>query len=456
MAVFNLEGSNTNFISEILAGTTSFATMSYLLVECPSMFEHKNVAVSTVYFGMCIACFIGCLLMGLWAKQPFAVGPSLGLTAFFTAGLMTDMKYSFHEALAITFFAGIILVALSLTGIGNGMLNCLSGSMRNGVSAGVGIYITMIGMMNAGFISRNSDGIWQVADLSQRGQTFLTVIVMFGGLVFIGIFKKIGMPFPPFLAILVSTAIYYAGGRYLGINNYLPEKPRLSWFAPNIKPWYDEGFFRNMTIGIGDLFRGLNPDLKSALALVVTILVCSLFNLTESGSVVYAIAKNHGKLDDNGSFGAMKSSLGSCASASLLGTLIGCPMLSVAPESTAAICAQGKSGLTAVTTGVLFLLAAFFPPVASYIPPAITSCVMIYIGFTMLGSIKEIDCGDVGEGIPALFIIILIILTSSVIEGIALGIIIHIAVNLCALKFKAVKPMEFIIAFIFGLYYFII
>ena len=126
----------------------------------------------------------------------------------------------------------------------------------------------------------------------------------------------------------------------------------------------------------------------------------------------------------------------------------------IAPESVAGICAQGKSGLTSVTAGLLFLLAAFFVPVANYIPPALTACVMIYIGFTMLGAVKEIDCGDIGEGIPALLTILLIPVTSSIVDGIALGILFHVIVNVCIFKLKAIKPIEIVVAFFFGLNYF--
>ena len=454
MKVFDLQGNNTNFISEMLAGLTSFVTISYLLVQCPAMLGGGSVAASTVYIGMCITCFIGCLAMGLWAKQPFIVGPSVGMSAYVAATLMTDMKYDYSEALAITFLAGVIYIGLSMAGVGGMIYSSLSGSMKNGISAGLGLYIAMIGFKNSGFLTGGDLGSWKIADLSSWNLASFTVLVMFAGLIFIGIFKRLGLPFPPLLGFIASGILYYGGGKFFKLVDLSSLKPNFGGINSNFGKWYTEGFLKNLTSGMYGLFSGLKPDLKIILTLVIAVLICALFNSTESVGVVYSIAKNHGRLDDNGNFGALKNTLASNASASTLGTLFGFPMVSVAPESTAGICAQGKSGLTSVTAGVLFLLAAFFAPVVTYIPAAVTACIMVYIGFTMLGAVKEIDCGDIGEGIPALLTIILIPLTSSIIDGIALGIILHVVVNICTLKLKAVKPIELIVAFLFGLQYF--
>ncbi len=454
MKLFDLQGNNTNIISEILAGITSFITMSYLLVQCPAILAGNNVTASTAYIGMCIACFIGCLAMSLWAKQQFVIGPSVGLTAYFAAGLMTDMKYDYATALTVTFFAGVIYLVLSMAGVGGTLYSSLSGSMKNGISAGLGLYIAMIGLRNSGFLIGGDNGNWKVANLSVYDLKFFTVMVMFAGLIFIGILKRMNLPFPPLFGMIFSAILYYGGGKLLNIVDLSTLRPDFGGFNSNFGKWYSEAFLKNLTDGMIGLFSGMKADWKMILTLVITVLVCSLFNLTESEGVVYAIAKNHGKLDDNGNFGALKNTLASNAASSTLGTLFGCPMVSVAPESVSGICAQGKSGLTAVTAGVLFLLAAFFAPIATYIPSVVTACVMVYIGFTMLGAVKDIDCSDIGEGVPALLTIILIPLTSSIIEGIALGMVFHIIVNIFIFKLKAIKPFELIVALLFGMHYF--
>ena len=456
MKVFDLQGNNTNFVSEILAGITSFVTMSYLLVQCPAMLGSDNPIKETVTIGMCITCFIGCLLMGIWAKQPFVVGPSVGLTAYFVSTLMTDLHYDYAAALSISFLAGLIYVVLSLCGLGGMIFSALSGSMKNGISAGLGLYIALIGLKNSGFLIAGDGGSWKFADMSVLSKETFPILVMFAGLIFIGIFKRIGMPFPPLLGILASGIMFYGLGSLLGLVKLSELKPQFSGINENFGAWYDQGFLKCLVPGMGTLFSGLKLDVRLILTFVVTLLVCALFNGTESSGVVYAMAKNHGKFDDKGNFGGLKNTIASSSVASAVGTVFGSPMVAVAPESTAGICAQGKSGLTAVTAGVLFLLATFFTPLLTYIPASLTACVMVYIGFTMLGAVKEIDCSDIGEGVPALLIIILIPLTSSIIDGIAIGIIMHIVVNIFIFKFKEIKPLEIIIALLFGLHYFYI
>ena len=454
MKVFDLKGNNTNFVAEILAGIMSFVTMSYLLKPCSEMVAGDTVTESTVYIGFCIACFLGCVIMGLWSKQPLVVGPSVGLTAYFSSMLMTDLQYNYTEALAIAFFAGLIFLALTFTGVGDSLFYSVSGSMKNGISAGLGLYIAMIGLKNSGFLSGGADGIWKIADLALLSETFFTVMVMFAGIVAIGIFKRVNFPFPPLLGLLMSAILYYGVGILLGFVTRSDLKPNLGGFNDGFGTWYGEGFLRNLTSGIGGIVSNLSIGAKTILTLVITVLVCSIFNMTDSVGVIYAIAKNHGKFDENGKFGAFRNTLASSAASSAVGTLFGCPMVSVAPESIAGICAQGKSSLTSVTAGVLFLLAAFFTPVAAYIPSVVTACVMVYIGFTMLGAVKEIDCSDIGEGVPALLTIILIPLTSSIIDGIALGFLFHVIVNIFIFKFKSIKPIEVVIALLFGLHYF--
>lgn len=454
MKVFDLQGNNTNFISEMLAGLTSFVTVSYLLVQCPAMIGGDSVAASTLYLAVCFTCFIGCMAMGFWARQPFVIGPSVGLTSYFAATLMTDMKYDYTEALAITFFSAVIFVILSLTGLTAKIYTSLSGNMKNGITAGLGIYITMLGFKNAGFLTEGANGNWKITDLSVFNLQVFTVMVMFVGLILIGLFKKIGLIFPPVLGLIAAGGLYFGLGKFLHLVDLSPPELKFGSISGQLGTWYTEGFLKNLTVGMGGIFGGMKFEVKTVLAFVVTLLVCSLFNATESVGVVYAIAKTSGKLDDKGNFGSLKNTIASNAVTTTVGTLLGCPMVSVMPESSAGISAQGKSGLTAVTAGVLFLLAAFFAPVATYIPSAVTACIMVYIGFSMIGAAKEIDFADIGDGVPALMTMILIPFTSSIIDGIAFGIIVHIVASLCLFKFKSLNVLEIIIAVLFGLHYF--
>ena len=453
MKLFDLQGNGTNFITEVLAGFTSFFTVSYILTVCPALIGGRGVTTETVYIGMCLACFVGCLIMGLWSNQPFLVVPSVGMTVYFSSALMTDLKLSYHEAMLIATVSGMFFIVLSFAGISGTVFNTLSGSMKNGISAGIGLYIAMVGLQNVGILVKDKSSIWMIGELSYKKTDIFPLIVFLIGLLVLGWCKKIGMPSPPFFAIAASCALVFTGGHIPKLRDLLSIRIRLGEFNPNYGTWYKEGLLKNLTIGIGSLKNRPDMTLKAALILLVTAVVCSVFNMTDTVGVTYAIAKNHGKLDGDGNFGALKNTLMASSVSSTFGTMFGCPTLSVAPESVAGICAQGKSGLTAATAGVLFLLASFFVPVANYIPPSLTASVMVYIGFTMLAAVKEIDCGDIGEGIPSLLTILLIPVTSSIVDGIALGMLLHVLINLCMMKVKAVNPIEIAIVIFFGANY---
>ena len=457
MKVFDLQGNGTNFIAEILAGITTFITMSYLLVQCPAMLSGDLVSAPTLYIAICLTCCVGCLAMGFWARQPFVVGPSIGLFAYFSSVLMTDMKYDYSQALAVVFLASVVFVVLSLTGFGGIIYSSIPGGLKNGISAGLGLYIALIGLKNSGFLVTSENGSFSLADFSDYNLQLFNVLIMFAGVIIIGLLKKFGLPFPTLLGLVASCALYYGVGIYLiRVVDKSALHFQLGGFNENFGAWYGEGFLKSLTTGIGGVLGGLTLDVKAILTFIITIIVSALFNATESTGVIYAIAKNNGKLDDNGNFGALKTSLSSNSIASVTGSLMGCPMVAVAPESAAGFSAQGKSGLTAVTAGALFLLASFFAPVATFIPASVTSCILVYLGVNMMGAVKDIDFGNIGDSVPALLIIVLIPFTSSIVDGIALGIILHIVINLLMLNFKAIKPLEAVIAVLFGISYFYI
>ena len=200
----------------------------------------------------------------------------------------------------------------------------------------------------------------------------------------------------------------------------------------------------------------MDLSVSSILTVIVLILIYTLFNSMESTGVIYATARNSGQLDDGGNFGGMKMSMLSNSIATVTGSCFGCPAMTVAPESGAGISAGGKTGLTAVTAGMLFLGAIAFAPFISLVPTALTTCVMLYIGILMLNAAKDIDFGDIGESIPAFVTMIVIPLTSSIIDGIALGMIAHVAINFVTFKFKSINIIELIFGVLFAINYFMI
>lgn len=457
MKLFDLQGKGTNFIAEILAGITAFLTMTYLLVDCPAiMADSGSVEQAVAYIAVCLTCFFGCVIMTFIANQPMIVGPSIGMTVFFTSSLMGELGYSYPQALVITLLGGLIFLILSITGLAGKIHAAIPGSLTHGVSGGIGIYIALLGFKNAGLLAVDEAGAWTLVNFSVKDIRLFTTLVMLAGLLLIGIFKKFGFHFAPLLGILSSGILYYIGGTQLDFFSWDSVKPHLGAINENFVPWASAALFKNLSVGVFKLFFDMKYDLKTALALVVTILVCALFNTMEASSVIFMTARNSGRLDDGGNFGDFKKCLLANSISSVSGSFLGSPMISVAPQSGIATAVDGKTGLATLTAGFLFLLALLFAPVASIVPSVVTACAMIYLGIILIGAVKDIDFGNIGESVPALIALIVIPFTSSIIDGLAVAFIAHTLINLVMFQFKSIKLFEFIITPLLALGYILI
>ena len=462
MKVFDLQGKGTNFVAEILAGITTFITMSYLLIECPAILASGGVDQGSAYLSVCLACFVGSLLTGFIANQPFVVGPSLGMTVFFSSTLLTELDYTYTQALLITLLAGLIVLLFTLIGFQNAIFNAIPKSLKNGIAAGLGLYMAMVGFKNAGFLSADSNGQWSLINFSSDNSPLWAVGLMFLGIVLIGLFKKFHFRLTTMLTLLASGLVYYLGTvvqktsnlSNLSLRALIPNVNLGSFNSQAYSLWGRNVLFKNLSDGFASLFFSNSTTLKTVLAVFLTVAVCSLFNSVESNGVIYVTARS--QLDENGHFGSLKKTMLASSVSSAVSSCLGSPLLSVAPESSAGMAAEGKTGLTAVTAALLFLLASMFPSVSTLIPSVVTSCVMVFLGITMLGAAKDIDFGDIAEGVPAIIAMTLIPFTSSVIDGIAVGLIIHMALNLLTFKFKSVKIIEVIVAVFFAASYFLI
>lgn len=455
--IFGLQDKNTNFLAEMMAGMTTFVTMSYLLIQCPALMAEGGVSESSAYLAICLAAAVGCMVVGFMANQPFALAPSLGMTVFFTSTLVVEMDYTYSQALALTLLGGVIFLLLTLAGLQNAIYTAIPKSVKNGVSAGLGIYIALIGFKNAGIITYGSKGLWKLVDFSEPSQKLFTTFVMLAGVLLTVLYKKARIPFPVLFGILSSGIAYYALGvsrGYADVSDLSPDFGNVN--DTQFADWASESLFKNVTNGIASLFKDLSFDVKSLIMLAVVVVICALFNSVESSSVIYAIARNAGTLDDGGNFGDLKKTMFANSIASLVSSCFGAPMVTVTAESGAGVSVNGKTGLTAVTTGIFCLLAALFTPVVDIIPPVVTACAMVLLGMSMVSTAKEVDFGELSEGVPAFLTIMIIIFTSSIIDGIAIGLISHIAVNIVSLRLKSLKIMEFVLGAVFVAAYFIV
>ncbi len=456
MKVFGLQEKGTNFVSEILAGITTFITAAYLPLQCAKLLAGNGISQASAYIAICLTTFIGCLVIGFVANQPYILSPSIGMIAFFSGTLLTDMHYTYPQAMALVLIAGVIFLLLSVTGLQNAVFGAIPKNLKNALSAGLGIYIALLGFRNAGFLSATASGTWQLVDFSRHNAQFFTTILMFFGIILIIMCKKFNLPAPILLGIIATGAIYYVVGVPAGFVNTVDLKVNFSDVGRQFSDWAASALFKNFTLGISQLFGSMQFTLKSIVTIILLVLVYALFSSMESTGVVYATAKNSGQLDDGGNFGGLKTTLISNSIATVVGSCSGCPTVTVAPESGAGISAGGKTGLTAVTAGLLFFGAIAFAPFIGLVPSSLTACAMVYIGILMLNAAKDIDFGDISESIPAFITMTVIPFTSSIIDGIALGMIAHAAISICTFKFKAINLIELLFGVIFAVHYFMI
>ena len=455
--LFKLQDKNTNFLAEMLAGMTTFATMSYLLVQCPKLMAEGGINEASAYLAICFAAAAGCLLLGILSNQPFALAPSVGMTVFLTSTLVVEMRYTYSQALAITLLGGLIFLLLSLAGLQNAIYSAIPLSVKRGVSAGLGIYIALVGFKNAGIITYASDGLWKLVDFSASGKALFTTVVMLVGVIVTVWLKKSRIPFPMLFGIISSGGLYYFVGAsrgYVSLSNLVPNFSSIN--GKQLSEWASNCLFKNVTSGMSELFSGLKFDLKTILMVLLVVVICALFNSAESTGVIYAIARNAGTLDDGGNFPDLKKTMFANSVSSVVSSCMGAPMVAVTAESGAGVAVEGKTGLAAVTTGLLFLAAALFAPIVDIIPPVVTSCAMVLLGMSMMGAIKDIDFGDWTQSIPAFLTAMIIIFTSCIVDGIAIGIISHITVAIVSFKLKSLKIMELVLCALFFAAYFLI
>lgn len=454
MDLFKLQEKNTNFLAEMIAGMTTFITMSYLLLQCASVLSGAGLKESSAYLAICIAAAAGCLIVGFWANQPLVLAPSLGMTVFFTSTLVQELHYTYPQALTVTLIGGLIFLGMSATGLQDAIYGAIPGGIKNALSAGLGIYIALLGLRNAGLIVYGDNGLWKLVDFSEPSKTLFTTIVMLIGLMLIILLKQFRVPFPVLLGMLSSGAVYYIVGAKRHYISSVNLNPSSDAFGGHLAGWASDSLFKNLTDGLTTIFDGLTFNLRTVLSVMLVLMVCAVFNSMESTGVIYATARSGGMLDDKGNFGGLPRTMFANSLGSVASSCFGAPMITVTAESGAGISVGGKSGLTAITAGVLCLAAAVFTPAVEIIPTTVTACAMVYVGMSMLGAMKDVDFGDVSEAIPAVVTLMVITFTSSIMDGIAVGMLLHIAGKLVTFQFKSLKVMEIALGMLFAAAYY--
>ena len=402
---FQLEVNNTSIKQEFIAGFTSFITMAYIIFVNPQMMAASGMDLGASFVGTCIAAAIACLAMGFYSNWPVGLAPGMGLNAFFTYTVVGEMGYSWEVALGAVFLAGILFVIISVTPLRQWMLNSIPMNLRIAMGAGVGLFVGFIGLKTGGIIIQNeatflSLGNFKDIETLLAALGFLLILVL-------AVRKVVG-------AIIIGVMVITISGLLLGLIQFngIVSSP------PDLKPIL------------------LKLDILGAIDVaMISVIISFLFvNLFDTAGTLLGVASRANLIDDSGKIINLDKALKSDSTASVAGSFLGCSPVTSYVESSAGVEAGGRTGLTAITIGVFFLIAILFSPIASIVPSYATAGALVYVAILMLGGMERLDWSDNTELLPALIMIIMIPLTFSIANGIAIGFISYVVLKLAARK----------------------
>ena len=412
--------------TEILAGVTTFLTMSYILAVNPDILSATGMDKGAVFTATALASAIATLLIAFLAKLPFAQAPGMGLNAFFAFTLVLGMGYSWQTALAAVFAEGIIFIIITVLNIREKVVNCIPLNLRYAMSVGIGMFIAFIGLKNSGNIVDNP------ATLVALGSFTNVSLVAVIGIILSGVLMAKGVKGALFYTILICTAI----GIPMGVTT-LPENFSPISIPPSMEPTFMHFDFKSL----------LNLDMFFIVMLLVFI---DLFNTI--GTLVGALAKTE-MMDEKGNVPRMKEALLADAIGTSVGAVCGTSTVTTYVESAAGIAEGGRSGMTAAVTGGLFLVALLFAPVFLLVPSAATTGALVMVGVFMMDSIRKVEFDDVTETLPVFATILFMVLSYSIAEGMALGMMSYAILKLLTGRYKEVSITLYILTVLLILRY---
>lgn len=418
--LFKLSANNSNVKTEIIAGFTTFLTMAYIIFVNPSMLKATGMDPGAVFVATCLAAAVGCFIMGLYANYPVALAPGMGLNAFFSYVVVLHMGYTWEVALGAVFLSGVCFTLLSLFKIREWIINSIPLPMRKGIAAGIGLFLALIALKNAGIVVANPATLVGLGDMTSL-PAVLASIAFIATIAFAHFRIKGGV----MIAILGVTllALFMGDVQYAGIVS-LP---------PSIAPTF-------MQMDIAGAFN------VGMISIVFAFLFVDLFDT--SGTLI-AVADKAKLLDKDGNLPRLNRALLADSGASMAGSMLGTSTTTSYIESVAGVAEGGRTGLTAVVVGLLFLLALFFAPLAGMIPAYATSGALLYVAILMLGGLKTINWEDITEAAPVVIVALMMPLTFSIANGITIGFIAYAVIKVASGKANELSASVWFLAILF-------
>ena len=443
---FKLKENGTDVRTEFVAGLTTFMTMAYILAVNPSILSASGMDPNAILTATALASFVGCICMALMANYPFALAPGLGLNAYFAYTICGSMGYSWQFALFAVFVEGLIFIVLSLTNVREAIFNAIPLQLKKGVSVGIGLFCSFIGLQNANIVV---DGATLVTIVNFR-QDFNTVgigaLLAMIGVIMISVMyiKKIkgamliGIFATWILGIICELTGIYQVNPEAGFYSLIP-----AWSSFNI-------LAIGSTFGQCFNFSAIDFNLIDFIVIMFSFLFVDMFDTI--GTLI-GVANKAKMLDENGRLPRIKQALLADAIATSAGAILGTSTTTTFVESSSGVAVGGRTGLSSLVTGALFLLSLFLAPVFTAIPSFATAPALIFVGFLMISAVVEIDFSEMSESIPAFLCLLAMPLTYSISDGIAIGIISYTVINAVSGKAKKVSPLMYVLAVLFVLKY---
>ena len=447
--LFKLKQHNTTVKTETMAGITTFMTMAYILAVNPSILGDAGMNPTAVLMATAIASFIGTVCMALMANMPFVLSAGMGLNAYLAYTVVLGMGYSWQIALLAVFVEGLIFIVLSLTNVREAIFNAIPLTLKRGVSVGIGLFIAFIGLQNAG-LAVDSSTLVTITSFTDNFTTHgICALLAVVGLLFTAILHIRGVK-GSILVGIVATWLLGMVCQWTGL--YVPN-PAAGFYSlvPTAVVSFD---FSQLGATFGQCFN-VNWGAIRPMDFIVVIFAFLFVDLFDTLGTLIGVATKANMLDKDGRLPHIKPALLADAIGTSAGAVLGTSTVTTFVESASGVTAGGRTGLTAMVSGVLVLLSTLFAPLFTAIPSFATAPALITVGFLMVSSVTEIRFSDdnLTEAIPAYIAIIAMPLFYSISEGISLGIISYVVLNLCTGKAKKVTPLMYILAVLFVLKY---
>jgi AGZA family xanthine/uracil permease-like MFS transporter len=424
---FNLSNLGTSIQKEVVAGITTFLAMAYIIVVNPSMLSDTGMDFGAVFVATCLAAAIGSILMGVLGNYPIAQAPGMGQNAFFTYAVVLGMGYTWQVALGAVFLSGIIFIILSLLPVREWLINSIPLNLKLGMSAGIGLFLGVIALKNAGIVVDNPATLVSLGDM----QAFSSIVCLFGFVLIVSLAAK-KVTGAVIFGILATTLLGWAFGD-VHIDGIVS-------MPPSPAPVF-------LQLDIAGAFQ------VSMVTVIITLLLVDVF---DTAGTLVGVATRANMLDEKGRLPRLGKALLSDSGATSIGALLGTSSTTSYIESSAGVEAGGRSGLTAVVAGLLFLLALWFVPIVKSIPPYATSAALLFVAVLMTRSLSLVDWDDLSESAPAALAAVTMPLTFSISDGIGLGFISYALIKIFTGQYRQCPAAVYFIAVIFtGKYLFL-